>query len=570
MSENALLKAFFRGELPEGLLFPFPELAPGEASTVHRLLEQSRKFFHSQVDSAAIDRDARISDDVLAGLRKLGLFGLLVPQAYGGAGLSMSGFARVVEELSGLDASVAVVVGAHQSIGLMGLLLFGTEEQKRRYLPAFASGEKIAAFALSEVGAGSDATSIQTRAEKTDTGYRIRGNKAWTTNGAIADVFTVFARTGPEQDGKRPRITAFVVERGEGVHVGPDAPKLGIRGVTTPTVTLDGTEVSAEAVLGEPSRGFRVAMEVLNTGRISLAAGCVGAAKHAIKLAVDRARDRRAFGRPIGEFGLIKDKIASMMADTYALESATYLTTGLVDAGHTDIALEAAACKVLGSETLWRVVSETLQIAAGAGYMQEHPYERMLRDSRIHLIFEGTNEILRSFLALSGMHGTEEILRGVRRAMRQPVRGIGTLGDYAIKRAKNALGRDRFSKAHPALARETTVVDHYVTELQNASERALRKHGKHIGEMQYTQRRIAEIAMDLYALSAVVARTTRALERRGVEGARRELNLATIFAAAAEKRLEDNVSAFSRNDDELRKAVASRAYDDGGYALDVL
>jgi acyl-CoA dehydrogenase family member 9 len=328
--------------------------------------------------------------------------------------------------------------------------------------------------------------------------------------------------------------------------------------------------VPESAVLGEAGRGFRVAMEVLNAGRISLAAGCVGASKRAIKLAVARARERRAFGRPIGEFGLIKDKIASMLADTYALESATYLTTGLVDAGLTDIGLEAAACKVLGSETLWRVVGETLQIAAGAGYMQEHPYERMLRDSRIQLIFEGTNEILRSFVALSGITGPAETLRGVKRAMREPVRGLGTLGDFAIQRARTALGRERFSKAHPILEKQTALVDQYVTELLRASERALRKHSRHMGEMQYTQRRLADMAIDLYALSAVIARTSRAVERRGIEGARRELNLASIFALSAQKRLEDNVGAFQRNDDELRKAVASRAYDDGGYALDVL
>ncbi len=570
MSDQALLKAFFRGEVPEGLLFPYPELPPREVDSVHRILDASRKFFTASVDSVAIDREARIAPEVIDGLRKLGLFGLLVPPTYGGAGLSFSGFARVIEQLSGLDASAAVVIGAHQSIGLMGLLLCGTDEQKRHYLPALASGEKIAAFALSEIGAGSDANSVRTRAERVDGGYRITGEKAWTTNGCLADVFIVFARTGTEVDGKRPRITAFIVDRGPGVVVGDDAPKLGIRGVTTPTVALDSVFVPESAMLGEPGRGFKVAMEVLNAGRISLAAGCVGAAKHAIKLAVDRARERRSFGRPIGEYGLIKDKIATMMAETYALESATYLTTGLVDAGHADIALEAAACKVMGSETLWRVVGETLQIAAGAGYMQEHPYERMLRDSRIQLIFEGTNEILRTFVALSGVTGPREMLSDTKRALKAPIRQFGALSELALRRAKDALGRERFTKAHPVLEKQASIVDRHVTELLHASERALRKHGRHIEEMQYTQRRLADIAMDLYALSAVIARTSRAIERRGIEGARRELGLAEIASAAAEKRLDDNVAAFQRNDDELRKAVASRAYDDGGYALDVL
>ena len=570
MTQPSILKAMFRGEIPESALFPYPELPAREVAAVHRLVDASRKFFTAQVDSAAIDRDASVPASVLGGLRELGLFGLLVPTAYGGAGLSMSAFSRVIDELSALDASIAVVVGAHQSIGLMGLLLFGTEAQKQRYLPAMAKGETVAAFALSEVGAGSDAASITTHAEKVDGGYRITGSKAWTTNGGIADVFTVFARTGSTDDGRKPRITAFLVERGAGIEVGADAPKLGIRGVTTPMLTLNGVFVPDDAVLGEPGRGFKVAMEVLNAGRLGLAAGCVGASKHAIKLAVERARTRRAFGRSISEFGLIKDKIATMMAETYAIESATYLTTHLIGAGDVDVALESAACKVLGSETLWHVVGETLQIAAGAGYMREHPYERMLRDSRIHLIFEGTNEILRSFIALSGVAGPGEAMADGKRAMKEPMRGLGTLGDFALRKAKDALGRERLPKVHPALPREATLVDGYVGELARASERALRKHGRNIGEMQYSQRRLADMAMDLYALGAIVSRTSREVERRGVEGARRKLNLATIYAGIAERRLEANLAAFDRNDDELRKSVASRAYDDGGYALDVL
>ena len=568
---ESLLKAFFLGEVPDALLFPYPELAPQEAARVHSLIESTRKYVKSQVDSAAIDRQAHIPPEVLRGLGDLGLFGLLVPKAYGGSGLSLSGFARVIEELSGLDASVAVVVGAHQSIGLMGLLTSGTEAQKAAFLPALARGEKIAAFALSELGAGSDAASIRTRAERVPGGYRITGTKAWTTNGSIADVLVVFARTGPEHDGKRPRIIALIVERGAGgVTVGEDAPKLGIRGVSTPPLAFDGTFVSDANVLGDPTRGFKVAMEVLNVGRIKLAAGCVGAAKHAIKLAVARAGERRAFGRSIGEFGLIKDKIATMMADTFALESATYLTAHLVDAGVKDVGIEAAACKIMGSETLWRVVGETLQVAAGIGYMQEHAYERMLRDSRIQLVLQGTSEILRSYIALSGLEGPRDQLQGMKRALKAPVRGIGALSDFAFKRARDALGRERLGKAHPVLAREAALIDGYVLELSRAAERALLKHGKHIAEMQFTQRRLSEMAMDLYALTAVVARTSRVIERRGVEGSRRERDLTSIFATTVERRLALNVAAFAMNDDELRKSVASRAYDDGGYALDIL
>jgi acyl-CoA dehydrogenase family protein 9 len=253
--------------------------------------------------------------------------------------------------------------------------------------------------------------------------------------------------------------------------------------------------------------------------------------KTLLRLAIERVGERRAFGRNIGEFGLIKDKIARMLAQTYALECMTYLTAGLVDSKIADYSLESAICKVKGSEILWDVVNETLQIAAGIGYMQEYPYERMLRDSRIQLIFEGTNEILRTFVALSGMTGPREMLKDTRRALRAPIRQFGALSELAFHRAKDALGRERFTKAHSVLDKQAAVVDRFVTELTHASERALRKHGRHIDEMQFTQRRLAEIAIDLYALSAVIARTSRAIERRGIEGARRELSLAEIAAS---------------------------------------
>jgi acyl-CoA dehydrogenase family protein 9 len=235
-----------------------------------------------------------------------------------------------------------------------------------------------------------------------------------------------------------------------------------------------------------------------------------------------------------------------------------------------DYSVESAICKVLGSETAWRVVNEAMQIAAGIGYMNEYPYERWLRDIRVNLIFEGTNEILRCFIALSGMQGPGRELVDVVRAMREPIKGFGLLSDFAIRKARTALGRERLSRAHPLLNREAVVFEDYVAALARNVEKVLRKHGRDIAEMQYTQRRVADMAIDLYAIAAVVARTTRSIEKRGEEGARRELDLATIFVASAERRLAETARAFDANDDELRKAIASRAYVDGGYPLDVV
>lgn len=571
MQEQSFMKSLFHGVIAEDLVYPFPEMSHEERDNTNLILESVRNFFEKEVDSARIDREGALPPRVIEGMKELGLFGMIVPQEYGGIGLPMRAYARVMQEIGSLDASAAVTLGAHQSIGLMGILLFGNEEQKQRYLPKLAKGELVAAYALTEPAAGSDAAAIQTRAEPAQGGgYYLEGTKIWITNGGFADIFTVFARTSPHEEGRKPRITAFLVERGPGVTNGPNENKLGIRGSSTTEVHFDHVFVPEANVLGEKGRGFQVAMEVLNAGRLGLSAGCVGACKRLIKLAVDRVQERKAFGRPIGEFGLIKDKIATMVMDTFAIESMTYLTAGLIDSRVPDYSLESAICKVYGSETLWRVANEALQIAAGIGYMQEYPYERHLRDARINLIFEGTNEILRCFVALAGMQGPGKELSEVVRAMREPIKGFGLLSDFAIRKARSALGRERMTRTHPLLSREAVLFEEYTAELARNVDKVLRKHGKEIAEMQYTQRRVAEMAMDLFAIAACLSRTTRAIERRGEEGARREIDLTTLFTNAAEKRLQAHVLAFEKNDDELRKAVAGRTYADGGYPFDVV
>jgi acyl-CoA dehydrogenase family protein 9 len=569
--EQSLMKSLFFGAIDEGLVFPWPEAPGPEVDRLHTLLDGARRLFEVRVDSAEIDRQQQVPPDVLAGLRELGFFGLAIPQSHGGAGLSNSGYARAAQEMTGLDSSVALILRAHQSIGAKGLVLFGTEEQKTRYLPRLASGESVAAFALAEVGAGSDAAAIQTHADLMEDGsYLLRGQKAWVTNGGLADVFTVFARTSRAEADAKPRITAFIVERGWGVRNGPAKGTLGVRGSSTTELFFDDVRVPAANVLGERGRGFKVAMQVLDSGRLDLASGCIGICKRVIKMAVDRCKERRSFGRPIGEFGLIKDKIATMMAETWALESMTYLTTGMIDAGLEDFSVESAICKVYGSETCWHVVNEALQIAGAIGYMGGYPYERLLRDARINLVFEGTNEILRAFIALGGMQGPGRELADVARAMREPIKGFGLLTDFAIRKARGALGRERLTRHHPSLGYEALVFEEYVQELGRGVDAVLRRHGRDIAEMQYTQKRAADMAIDLYGLAACISRSTRAIERRGEEGARREIDLTRIFAVAAERRLAQIVAAAAKNDDELRKDVATRAYADGGYPFDVL
>ena len=399
MREPSFVKSLFFGVIDESLVFPWPApvLAPPsppdaraeaqEVARVRALVESTSRFFEREVDSAAIDRERRIPDEVLRGLKDIGLFGLLVPRSQGGSGLTTTGYARVIQEVAGLDPSIAVTLGAHQSLGVQAIVLFGSEELKTRYLPRLATGELVAAFALTESGAGSDAAAIQTRADPvaaspgSDAAWMLQGSKRWITNGGFADLFVVFARTSPPEEGVKPKITAFLVERGWGVASGPEEPKLGVRGSSTTDLLLKDVRVPATHVLGDPGRGFRVAMQVLSGGRLGLASGCVGVCKRLIRLAVERCRERRAFGRPIGEFGLIKDKIAMMMSETWALESMTYLTTAMADAGVDDHAVESALCKIHGSEACWRVANEALQIAA-RHRLHRHPSVRALAEGR--------------------------------------------------------------------------------------------------------------------------------------------------------------------------------------------
>jgi len=570
--DESFMKGVFAGVVLDGVIFPYPEPSRAEAGDIQPYLDGIRRLA-TKIDPGRIDAEEAIEPDVFAGAAEAGLFGLIVPKAHGGAGFGATVYARIIQELAYHDPSVALVVAAHQSLGFAGVSYFGSTEMQAKWMPRLAKGETIAAFALVEQGAGSDAGSIQTRADKVEGGYLLSGEKIWVTNGARADLFTVFARTSPAEEGAKPRITCFMVERGPGVTIGADEPKLGVRGARTATITFDKVLVPEENVLGDVGRGFKVAMEVLTAARLSLAATCVGMGKRLLKMSVDRATERKAFGRSISEFGLVKDKLATMSAELFAMESITYLTTGLVDQGRTDFAVESAITKVFASEALWRIANEALQIAGGIGYMRAHGWERLLRDARHAMVYEGTNEILRAFIALSGMQAPGREIEDVSKAMREPIKGFGLLSDFALRKARSVLNRgerERLTRAHASLAEHAALFDEHTANLAKNVEKALRRHGKNIAEMQYTQKRTADVAIDLYLIAGCLARTTRAIEKRGEEGARREIDLTNVVVRAAAKRLAENVASFDENDDELRKAIAQKTCADGGYPLDIL
>jgi acyl-CoA dehydrogenase family member 9 len=570
MNEQSFMKALFFGVVAEEVIFPYPQLPAAERDTLGDLVRATRRFLDGAVDPDAIDRERTIGQELFDGLSALGLFGLGVPVEYGGRGLSATAQARVIEEVASVDASLALTLVAHGAIGQKGLLLFGTEQQRKALLPALVSGEKIAAFALSE-RSGSDAGGIRCHAalDPASGGFRITGEKPWVTNGSRAGLITVIARTSPRDEGHKPRLSAFLVERGPGVTVGARHSTVGLCGADISSLSFD-LSVPADRVLGDLGKGYRLAMAVLNEARLILSAAAVGQARTIVNQTVEVLGGRRSFGRVIGEFPILKDKITKMMADVYAIESMTFLTTGLADHGVEDYSLESSICRVASSEALWRVVNEAMQISAGQGYVGNSPLGRQMRDARAAFVLDGTNETLRCFIALSGLRGPGTRLSEVVGAMNEPVKGFGLLRDFALRKVREAFRRERVTRAHPLLSREAVIFEEVTEELSRAAHRALRDHGTEIAEMQYTQMRIANIAIDLYALAACLSRTTLAIEQRGEGGASREIDLTAMFASAAAGRMQASLSRLEHNDDELRKSIAARTYTDRGYPFDIL
>jgi acyl-CoA dehydrogenase family member 9 len=563
-------KSLFFGLIPEDLAFPYPRLADSDAAdALAQFLESIRRFGVSHIDSKAIDEESHIPYPVIQGLRRLGLFGMSMPEAYGGSGLDHRTFCRVMQELAGIDASVALTLGAHQTVGTRGLLLYGTEEQKLRYVPRLASGDWVASFALTEPEAGSDAASITTRAEPSADGshYVLTGRKQWITNGGLARLFTVFAKTPVDAAGRRrDRITAFLVERDFGVESGSEEDKLGLRGSSATSLYLNGVKVPRENVLGEVGGGFKIAQEVLGFGRLSLAAGCVGIARSVMHLALEHAKNRRQFGKPIADFDMIRTKFAQMAIDLYACESMVYLTAGAVDGGAHDFGIEAACCKVFASEMLWQAVNEAMQVCGGSAYMRSYPYERFLRDARLNLIFNGTNEILRLYISLGGMAAPGERLAQLPGAIRRPVSSYGLVTDFVLQKLRTTVYGERLSRAHPLLRREATILEDYVIELEQVVDRVLRKHGGRVVEFQHIHRRVADVVIDLYALLACIARTSSLLEREAGGDPNAVARLTRAFAAQARDRLRRNLRRVGSKDDDSLTEIAEALYQSGGFA----
>ena len=377
-----------------------PAADPGEAETLDLVLGMVGRWASEAVDDAAIDAAARIPPELLRDAAELGLFGLAVPEAHGGAGLSMAAVARVVEVLAEHDRSVATTVGLHCGLGLRGLLHFGSSAQHERWLPDLAAGRVIAAFAATEASAGSHIAGLTTTAiVATDGTLTLDGEKVFVTNGGLAGAYTVLVRTPGLGQGRKGCSLLLLDRDMPGLTVGAEEHKLGIRGSSTTTVSFDRVQVSPDRVIGEPGAGLRELDDILSWGRTLMSAGCLGSARAAYRATLAHITERQQFGRPLARFDQVRRRIATMSVDLRVMESVVRLTTALADEGDGDIGWSSSVTKVMASEGAWHIVDDAIQLHGGVGYIEETGLARLLRDCRITRIFEGANDVLRVHIA---------------------------------------------------------------------------------------------------------------------------------------------------------------------------
>ena len=563
-------KALFFGQFKGDLLFPYPTLPADKQAAADEMAAKVRDYARLAIDAAKIDRDARIPDAVIKGLADLDVYRLTIPPEYGGLGFNQQQYLKTMEVLGGHDASVAVFVNAHHSIGVRALVLFGTKEQQAKWLPGLFDGSKIGAFALTEPEAGSDAGGVRTTAKPTSDGsaFILNGLKHYITNGGIAHILTVMARTPAPtpEDPTATKVTAFLVT--------PDMPgfevleeraeKCGIRGTATGKMRFTDMRVPKENILGPQGRGLQAALTVLNYGRVTFGATCTGHAKACLQAMTAHAKARVQFQQPLAEFQLVRKKIAFAAANVFAMEAATTECAAFIDKGSPDYMLETAILKVFATEHLWTVVNDTLQVYGGKGYFCDQPVERWMRDARINTIGEGANDVLKAFIAAWGCRGPGMMLQGLRDDM---LRGKWSLRN--IGASLGVVGR----LTVPWLAASAPPVPVTAAELKPFADdlgKLVRDFGlklPHVflslkdeatfAQAQLVHERIADAAIDLYVSACVLARLDHLAAAPSADPFADPV-AGRYFLSLAYRRVRQNLAALDANDDaELLAAAAS-------------
>jgi alkylation response protein AidB-like acyl-CoA dehydrogenase len=562
--QPSFAKQLFFGVVDNIALFPFPEDSKTDIESA-AFLENLKKFAEKEIDGNLIDKQSLIPQTVISGLGTLGALGVTIPKKYSGLGLSQRTYCRATEIISRQCGATALFVNAHQSIGLKALLLFGTEKQKERWLPALARGEQLAAFSLTEPNAGSDANGIETRAvyDKDRKIWRINGHKQWTTNGSIASMLTVMARTEIETpEGPQDKITAFIVTPDmAGFQVAAKAlDKVGMRGSQTANLEFHDLEVPEENILGPLGGGLKVCLTVLDYGRTTFGATCTGAAKFLVEKAIQHAVQRYQFKRPLGSFSLVKKKIASMSALAYAMESATYLTAGFVDQGMHDFMLESAILKVFASDSLWTILYDTMQIYGGRSFFTDAPFERMMRDARLNMIGEGSNEVMRAFIGAVGLRDVGLQLKNVSEAAKKPFNSFSELSGFAKGWLGKLFAPTLSIKSHQ-IEQAARSISSDIRSFGIEVTKALITHREAIIEKQLILDRLSNCAMALYSALATLSRVDSAIQaNRSTTGHSLDNEIATalLYCKMASSTISTNISTLRNNDDADFERLSDR------------
>ncbi|MFE9206273.1 acyl-CoA dehydrogenase family protein [Micromonospora sp. NPDC007230] len=565
-------KELFLGRFRLDLISPRPRAKPEDVARAEEFLGAFGAYLDAEVDGAAIERDARIPDEVFHGLARLGAFGMKIDRKYGGLGLSNLHYCRALMRAGSVNPAISALLSAHQSIGVpQPLKMFGTPEQKQRFLPRLAAGE-VSAFLLTEPDVGSDPARLATTAEPTEdgTGYRLNGVKLWATNGTVATLLVVMARV-PAAEGRRGGITAFVVEGdSEGITVERRNAFVGLRGLENSLTRFHDVFVPKENVIGGEGKGLKIALTTLNTGRLSLPAMCVGAGKWSLNVAREWAADRVQWGRPVGEHEAVAKKLAFIAATTYGMESMLNLCCLLADDDRNDIRIEAALVKLYASEMAWKIADELIQIRGGRGYETaeslaargERPaaVEQMLRDLRINRIFEGSTEIMHLLIAREAVDAHLSVAGDII----DPDAGLGRKAKagaragvfYAKWLPTLAVGRGQAPRAYAEfgpLAGHLRHVERASRKLARATFYAMSRWQGKMERKQAFLGRVVDIGAELFAMAAVCVRATaeRAEHPEHVE-------LADLFCRQARLRVDELFTGLWSNTDSVDVAAAKR------------
>jgi alkylation response protein AidB-like acyl-CoA dehydrogenase len=583
-TKMGFVKNMFWGNLRTDLVFPYPIPEAKETAACDQLLARLDDYLRNEHPAVQIDQEQEIPRWVIDRLFELGVMGMTIPKEFGGLGLGITSYNRVLERIGYSCGSTAVLVSAHQSIGCKAVMLFGNEEQKKRWLPHLAK-DWVSAFCLSEPNVGCDAGGQETRCEKTPDGefYVINGEKKWATSGAISGLFTVMAKQkiiNPKTGKEEEKVSALVCH--------PDMPgieiyqknrsKCGIRGTWQARIRFHDVRVPKANLLGAEGRGLNIALTCLNYGRCTLSAGMIGGARKVRDQTTKWARTRFQFQRPLSDFELVQQKLARMAAYDYAMDSVLYMTTGMLDRHDEDIMLETAICKVFCSEMGWRVVNDGVQIMGGEAYMTENEVERVFRDSRINLIVEGANEVMQSFIFAYGGKQLAESMLTVKNALGwSKDEGFGTNVGRILKNSTNfrliraavPLGIEIFlgirrslpavPKVHESLRTQAQRLAWLIREHSHQFKRASKRYEEAIVHRQCVQARLADNAMWLHAFACTLSKLDQDL-RRGGDGAEfdRDKAAALHFFDLAETFFYANLRELVDNaDDTMLKAAAA-------------